>query len=299
MKTIFVTGASGYIGGSVAVQLVKKGYRVLGLHRNNTQEKALAALGIEPVAGSLDEVRRIEGYIERADAVVNTADADHPFFVATALERLKGTGKTFIHTSGSSIVAHRDNGDRSDHIHDEDTPIDAALEKIGRIAINNAVMAYAEQQVNTIVIVPTLIYGHGLGIKKDSIQAPKLVALAKINGIGTHIGKGENIWSNVHIQDLADLYVLALERAQPGSLFFAENGSASFKEMALAINRRYHFGSETASIDIDDAIRLWGAEGAHFAFGSNSRVKADKAKKLLGWTPKHDSLLQFLESLEE
>src|SRR5690606_20823969 len=72
MKTIFVTGASGYIGGSVAVQLVKKGYRVLGLHRNNTQEKALAALGIEPVAGSLDEVRRIEGYIERADAVVNT-----------------------------------------------------------------------------------------------------------------------------------------------------------------------------------------------------------------------------------
>lgn len=299
MKTVFVTGVTGYIGGSVATQLLKKGYQVSGLIRKKSEEKQVKELGIEPLLGSLEEVHVIEEYIDRADAVINVADADNPFFVATALERLKGIGKTFIHTSGSSIVAHRDNGERSDKIYDEDMEIDAALEKIGRIGINKSVLAHSSQNVRTIVIVPTMIYGHGLGIKKDSIQAPKMVELAKAKGIGTHIGKGENIWSNVHIQDLAALYVLALENAEAGSIFFAENGSASFKEIALAINKRFNFGEETASIDIDEAIKLWNPEGAHFAFGSNSRVKSDKARKMLGWTPKYNSLLHFLETLEE
>lgn len=294
MKSIFITGVTGYIGGSVAVQLLKNGYGVRGLIRNKSQEKPIAALGIEPVLGSLDSIRAIEACIDNNDAVINTADADNPFFVATALNRLTGSGKTFIHTSGSSIVAHRDEGERSHTIYDEDMEIDADLEKMGRIAINKAVCAYSSKNVRTIVIVPTLIYGDGLGIKKDSIQAPKMIELAKAKGIGAHIGKGENVWSNVHIEDLADLYVLALEKAPSGSIFYAENGSASFKEIALAINKRFNYGQQTTSIDINEAIKLWGPEGAHFAFGGNSRVRSDKARKVLGWRPKHDSLLDLL-----
>lgn len=294
MKTVFVTGVTGYIGGTITVQLLKKGYKVLGLLRNKEDEQKVRELGIEPIIGSLDEVQLIESTIEKSDAVINTADADNPFFVATALNKMAGTGKSFIHTSGSSIVAHRDNGEFSNTIYNEDMPIDTALEKLGRIAINQSVLSYSLKSVKTIVIVPTMIYGEGLGIKKDSIQVPQMIELAKAKGIGTHIGKGENIWSNVHVADLADLYILALETANSGSIFYAENGSASYKEIALAINKKFGFGGQTASIDIDEAIKIWSPEGAHFAFGSNSRVTADKAKKLLGWAPKHNSLLQDL-----
>ena len=45
-------------------------------------------------------------------------------------------------------------------------------------------------------------------------------------------GKGLNRYSNVHIDDLVELCLLALEKAPGGSFFFAENGHASFKEIA-------------------------------------------------------------------
>jgi len=297
MKTILVTGVTGYIGGSIAAKLIERNYKVSGLMRNQHQENQVKNLGITPVIASLNELRPIKEIVKQVDAVINAADADDPFFVATVLEELKGTQKTFIHTSGSSIVAHRDGGEYANKIYHEDMPIDAALEKLGRIAINKAVIEYSLQDIRTIVIVPTMVYGEGLGIKNDSIQLPKMIELAKIKGNAAHIGKGENIWSNVHIEDLAELYVLALENALPGSLFYAENGESSYKEIAITINQQLGFTTETLSIDIDEAIGYWGPEGAHFAFGSNSRVTSEKARSVLGWNPKQRSIINYINGI--
>lgn len=296
MKTILITGVTGYIGGSIAVQLLKRNYKVLGLIRNETDKSKIEKLGITPIIGSIDNIDIIEKTIEKVDAVINTADADNAYFVATSLEKMKGTNKTFIHTSGSSIVANRDEGNLSTFVYNEDIPIKASLEKLGRISINKSVISYSMENVRTIVIVPTMIYGKGLGVKKDSIQVPKMIELAKFKKIGTHIGKGKNVWSNVHIEDLVELYILALENADSGSIFYAENGSASYEEIALAINRSLGFGKETKSMNLDEAIGLWGTEGAHFAFGGNSRVTSRKAKALLGWNPQHTSILGYIES---
>jgi hypothetical protein len=32
-----------------------------------------------------------------------------------------------------------------------------------------------------------------------------------------HIARGENVWSNVHIDDLVERYLLALDKAPPGA----------------------------------------------------------------------------------
>ncbi len=52
---VFITGATGFIGGTIAARLLAAGHRVSGLVRNPAQADALAALGIAPVAGTLDD----------------------------------------------------------------------------------------------------------------------------------------------------------------------------------------------------------------------------------------------------
>ena len=50
---ILVTGATGYIGGSVAAKLLAAGHKVVGLTRSEDGAARLKALGIEPLVGSL------------------------------------------------------------------------------------------------------------------------------------------------------------------------------------------------------------------------------------------------------
>jgi uncharacterized protein YbjT (DUF2867 family) len=54
---VFVTGGTGYIGGSVADGLVASGHRVVGLVRSTESAKAslLNDRGIEPFLGNLDD----------------------------------------------------------------------------------------------------------------------------------------------------------------------------------------------------------------------------------------------------
>lgn len=295
IEDVFVTGVTGYIGGSIAYRLLENGYKVTGLVRSADDVPAVEKQGINAVTGSINEVERIREQVQNADAVVNAADADNPFVVATMLEALEGTGKTLIHTTGSSLVGFRSQGEKSEIVYHEDMPISPAIEKKARVAINRSVLSYAAKGIRTIVICPPMIYGQGLGIKKESIQLPWLIELAKEKHQGVHIGKGENRWSHVHIADLVDLYLLALEKAPAGSFFYAENEEAFLKEIAQAIGRMLGLGEETLSITIDEAIDQWGPEAAHFAFGANSRINADKARKMLDWNPRHHSILEDIE----
>ena len=118
---VFCTGASGYIGGSVAAHLVAAGHQVTGLVRSQERPMRFGRLGIEPLLGTLDDAERSgASCTQAADIVVNAASADHNGAVAALLVRCAGSGKTFIHTSGSSIVGTRARGHRSDAIFDEE-----------------------------------------------------------------------------------------------------------------------------------------------------------------------------------
>jgi nucleoside-diphosphate-sugar epimerase len=291
---VFITGATGYIGGSVATKLIERGDEVIGLARSGEAATALKKRGIEPLAGDINAYTPFVEAAKRVDAVINAANSDNPFVVHALLAGLAGTGKTLIQTSGSSVVGTYDNGEPSERIFDEDTPFTPEPEKAGRVAIDQSVFAAAKNGVRSIVIRPTLIYGRGIGVAATSIQLPKLIDLARRAGVPRHVGRGLNIWSNVHIADVVDLYLLALDKAPAGSLFYAGNGEANFKSVAQSIGRMLGLGDKTQDWPIGEAVDGLGP-GAYLSFGSNSRVRGVKSRAL-GWRPKQGTLADEIEN---
>ncbi|CAA2155372.1 dTDP-glucose 4,6-dehydratase [Methylobacterium brachiatum] len=248
--------------------------------------------GIEPVFGSLDDGVLLETEARNADAVVNAADSDHSAAVEALLRGLEGSGKRLVHTSGSSLVGDEALGEPSDAVFTEATPMAPAPDKAARVALN-ALIARAAPGVHSVVLCNSLVYGNHLGPEAESVQIPPLVAFARESGVARHVGRGLNRWSNVHVADMADLYVLALAKAPPGSFYFVENGEASFKEITDAIGERLGLGS-SEDLDPGEAITRWGRARAVFSLGSNSRVRADKARRELGWAPVHKSVTDYI-----
>ena len=292
---IFITGASGYIGGTVADSLLKAGHTVTGLARNDAAAVKLRKHGIEVLRGDLGSHSIVRDAARAADAVINCANADDPFVTAAILEGLAGSGKSLLHTSGSSIVGDKSAGTLSPKVYHEDTPYEPLPEKIQRVAVHRSVLAAAAQGVRSVVLCPSLIYGQGRGANPDSIQVPTLIRQAVKSGVPRYVGVGENIWSTVHIEDVADAYLLALDGARAGSFFFIENGEASLKSIVASIARLLGGKRAPEGWGIDEAIAEWGPMAVWFSLGGNSRVNAEKARKLLGWKPHGADLLHEIE----
>lgn len=292
---VFLTGATGYIGGSVAAGLVEAGHHVHGLVRAAEQCDKLRGKGIDPVMGTLDDSALLAEAARDADAVVNAANADHRGAVEVMLTALAGTNKLFLHTSGSSIVGNRAGGEPTEDVYDETTPLKPSPARAARVALNKDILAAAEQDVRAVIICPSLIYGVGHGVEPHSMQVPWLIALARKHGVPRHIGSGGNIWSNVHIDDLIDLYRLAIDQAPAGAFYFAENGENSMLEVCQAISRMLALSGRTKPMTVEEATAEWGEAAAHDTMGSNSRVRAVRAREELGWNPNAAPLLQEIE----
>lgn len=291
---LFLTGASGYIGGSVALALQAAGHAVRGLTRTAESAQRLAALDIEPVVGTLDDAQLLAREAAMADGVIHTASADHAGAVDALLTALVGSGKPLLHTSGSSVVGDDVRGQhKSERIFDDEHELLVAPAKQARRNIDLRVLGAAAQGVRACVICPSLIYGRGHGLNPHSVQLPFMASNAVQRGMVEIVGTGANVWSNVHIDDVVSLYLLALAKAPAGAFYFAENGEASFAELGAALARRLGLPGVT-SVPADVAAQRWGEPRAWFSLGSNSRVRARRARRELGWQPVHTSVLDWI-----
>jgi nucleoside-diphosphate-sugar epimerase len=88
---------------------------------------------------------------------------------------------------------------------------------------------------------------------------------------------------------------VALDRAPPGAFYYAANGENSMREACQAIGRMLGLGARTEPMAPEAAAAAWGEGAASYTMGSNSRVRAVRARRELGWAPHRPALLEDIE----
>lgn len=160
-------------------------------------------------------------------------------------------------------------------------------------------------RIKTAIVCPPTIYGVGRGpSNRRSIQVPDLIKGTLQKGYGIKVNAGKTRWSNVHVADLADVYLKLVENAAAGgslaewpgkpaiwgpeAYFFTENGEHVWGEVARKIaevchGRRLLGTDEVRALTAEEAgeVRTYG-QGI---WGCNSRSRASRARVALGWKP--------------
>jgi hypothetical protein len=83
-----------------------------------------------------------------------------------------------------------------------------------------------------------------------------------------------------------------VEKAVPGTLLHAANESFSMKEVATVIHRGLGLKGEPSSLPLKEARRF---SPIADNLVRNSAISGEIAKRNLGWSPVHDSLLKTIE----
>lgn len=137
-----------------------------------------------------------------------------------------------------------------------------------------------QRQIRSVVLrLPIYIYGREGGA---SFVAMQMQAACEM-GVAQYINSGSHKLSATHVDDVAELYVLALEKAPAGSLFHTavESGITARK---LAESIADVTQSETESITFEEAVFNWGKTLATF-LSINNQSSARQAIEQLGWQP--------------
>jgi len=288
---VFLTGATGYIGSAVAEALQKAGHKVTGLARTPEKAKQLEARGIRACIGDLLKPETIAAPARAAEGVIHTANTNDANsaqadagVVRAILKALEGTGKPFVYTSGVWVL-----GSTGDKVADENAPVNPTPLVAQRPAMEQEVLSYKNRGVRAIVIRPALVYGRGGSI-------PKMIAKsARDDGAARYVGDGQNRWPFVEVGDLAQLYVLALEKAAPGSLYHAAHGpSFRAQEVAEAASIGAGAKGKTQAVPLAEARKTMGAFADALAL--DQLISGEKAVKELGWSPRAASVLEDLKT---
>jgi nucleoside-diphosphate-sugar epimerase len=284
MARVLILGARGFVGSAVARALAAEGHQISGLARSDEAAEALRQARIAPVAGDMDRLEQVAAQVGAHDATVfapTVPFADEWRIAEALIEPLIGSDRPFIFTSGTAVLSHEaHDGHWNEATYAEDDPFSPPEWIAMRVETENRVRAMAERGVRAMVVRPPLIWGHG-----GSKQIPAIFDSIATTGAACYLGAGLNLYSNVHVDDLASVYRLAIERGTAGALYHAVAGEANFRALAEAAAVAMDCG--TRSIDIDEARKVWGDFVGPLFFGVNSRSRAVRTRAELGWVPQH------------
>ena len=237
---VLVVGASGFLGGAVALRLVRDGHDVVALVRDAARAEPMAKAGFairRRLARRCAEAASAPSRMPTPSSmppIPITPPASMPI-----LEAIAGTGKTFIHTSGISVTADRAAGAGGGAIRDENTAYQPIPERAARFAIDAQSAGCGLDGCRTMVD----LLSAGLWRRRPGPDAKAC---------------NFRIWSRTRAQSAASPATsaparragatatsttlprptpLALAKGEPGALYYPENGEQSWGELAARIGR--------------------------------------------------------------
>jgi nucleoside-diphosphate-sugar epimerase len=284
---IFLTGATGYIGGAVLDALVRGGHVVTALVRDNEKAARVASRGGRPVIGNLGEPESYRAAADAQDGYVHTAfdgsSGRGPAIDALALQALIAAAKRprtagttsaaarfLIYTSGVWVLG------RTPEPATEEAPINPISIVSWRPDVEEVVLDAANERLRTIVVRPGVVYGRSAGIVGELFKSAT-------NGLVRVVGDGNNHWPLVYDRDLADLYLKLVGREEASGVYHAnDEGDERVNDIVAAISPYLPVRPDVRHVPIDEARAKIGALAD--ALSLDQIVRSPRARAL-GWTP--------------
>jgi nucleoside-diphosphate-sugar epimerase len=284
---IFLTGATGYIGGAVLDALVRAGHDVTALVRTNEKARRVAKRGAHPAIGDLGEPESFRGAAEAQDGYVHAGfdsrSGRGPAIERVALEAMLAaaqrprtggangpTRRFVIYTSGIWILG------RTAEPATEDSPINPIPYASWRPAHEQLVLDGHGDKLRTIVVRPGVVYGGGIGMVGDIFKAAA-------NGLVRVIGDGNNHWPLIYDRDLADLYARLAMRDDAAGVYHAnDEGDERVNDLVDAIRPYMPVRPDVRHVPLDEARHKMGPYADALAL---DQVLRSPRARALGWTP--------------
>ena len=292
---IFVTGATGFIGMAVVSELTAAGHHVLGLCRSPDKAAALAAAGAAVHRGSTEDLDSLKTGATRSDGVIHLA-FNHDFskfkdnceddrrVIQTLGAALAGSRRPLIVTSGTGLANFAPG-----QLATEDTPA-VSSDVIPRAASEETADSLAAAGVNVSVVRLPQVHDT---VKQGLVTYA--IAIAREKGLLAYVGDGNNRWPAAHVSDVARLYRLAIEKAEPRARYHAvaEEG-VSLRAMSETLGRRLRLPVKSITPQEAQAHFGWLAMFA----SADAAASSAQTRKKLGWQPSGPGMLADLERLQ-
>ncbi len=240
---VFVTGASGFIGGAIAERLAQD-HDVLAMSRSVASDARLKELGLEPIRCDLSTLE--PGEMPDCDVVVHCAAHVEPWGTREATWRInvEGTERTlaaarsagasrFLHMSTEAVLwKGQDLVDvREDHPYPERTPYLYAETKA---EAERVVKAANRGGMETLILRPRFVWGPG-----DQTLAPEIAKMVEAGGF-VWLNGGRAVTSTTHIENLVHAAMLLLENGRAGEVYFVTDGETrSFRAFLPELMKAY------------------------------------------------------------
>lgn len=268
---VLIIGSTGYIGSAVASAVAAGGHDVIPLSRR-------ASGG---VFGDLARPETLEPALRaaRPDVIVHAANPIDLETDRAGIAQMVASGAAVVYTSGIWWIGATGDGPFEEQPPTGDTP---------RAQVEAAVLAAAPGR-RAVVIRPGIVYGHGRGIPAEMVE------WARRFSVGRYVGVPGTRWPVVHIDDLADLFVAAIERAEPGAILHGVGETVLSSDVAAAADRAAGGAGRAEPWPVEEAATELGQRyAANLAL--DQVLSSTRTRALVGWQPHRPGIIEAIPS---
>jgi nucleoside-diphosphate-sugar epimerase len=297
-------GATGALGRQLVPQLVARGHEVYGMTRSESKAESVRVMGASPlVADALDPEAvasavaksEPEVIVHQLTALSGSLDMRHFDREFALTNRLRSEGTDHLLAAGRAVAVKRFVAQSfagwpfarvGGPVKSEDAPLDPHPPEGARQAL--AAIRHLEEAVTGaswtegIVLRYGGFYGPGTSLGPDGEHRE----LLRKRGFPV-VGRGEGVWSFIHIEDAAEATVAAVEHGSRGIYNVVDDEPAPVAEWLPAIAEAV--GAKRPRRVPRWLGRLLAGEVATVMMTEVRGASNEKAKRELGWRPGHPS----------
>lgn len=248
MKRIFITGATGYLGQILALNLAERGYIIHALVRDVPKATTLLKhSNIKLFPGSILEIQSIREALDTCEEAYHLAALASVWNKdATMFDRLNVDGlqnvleccislnvNKILFTSTAGVVGHSIDGKPVAET-TNGSPELSTLYEASKLKAEDVAKQFVGRGLQVIIVNPSRVYGPGLLTESNGFT--RLVKMYVNGKWKIKPGNGDSIGNYVYIDDVIEGFLKAMKYAKPGERYLLGGENASYNQFFRMID---------------------------------------------------------------